>query len=61
MLTTSAKINIYSIETGKFIRAMKTPSMEAGDFAMLRTEIRLPQRLSATITEGVKNAFTSPT
>ena len=38
MLTTSAKINIYSIETGKFIRAMKTPSMEAGDFAMLRTQ-----------------------
>ena len=38
MLTTSAKINIYSIETGKFVRAMKTPSMEAGDFAMLRTQ-----------------------
>lgn len=35
MLTTSAKINIYEMETGKFIRAMKVPNLEASEFVML--------------------------
>ena len=38
MLTTTGKINIYSMETGKFIRAMKVPNIEVSEFAMLRVQ-----------------------
>lgn len=35
LLTTSGKINVYDIKTGKFLRAMKIPSVDTQQFAML--------------------------
>lgn len=35
MLTTSLRINVYDMESGKFLRSMKTPDIESADFAML--------------------------
>lgn len=35
MQTTSLRINVYDMESGKFLRSMKCPDIESGDFAML--------------------------
>lgn len=35
MLTTSKRINVYDVESGKFLRSMKCPDIDSGDFAML--------------------------
>ena len=35
MQTTSQRINVYDMESGKFLRSMKCPDIESGDFAML--------------------------
>lgn len=35
MQTTSQRINVYDMESGKFLRSMKYPDNETGDFAML--------------------------
>lgn len=35
MMTTSLRINVYDIESGKFLRSMKCPDMESCDFSML--------------------------
>lgn len=39
MLTTSQKINVYDIETGKFLHDMKIPSLETFHFAMLNDSL----------------------
>lgn len=35
MMTTSQRINVYDMESGKFLRSMKSPDIESGDFSML--------------------------
>lgn len=39
MLTTSKKINVYDMETGKFLYDMKIPSIETGSFGMLNDSV----------------------
>lgn len=39
MLTTSGKINVYDMETGKSLYAIKTPDREASQFAMLNDSL----------------------
>lgn len=39
MLTTSGKINVYNMETGKFLYDIKTPDRESAQFAMLNDSL----------------------
>lgn len=41
MMTTSQRINVYDMESGKFLRSMKSPDIESGDFSMLMIRHRL--------------------